>query len=269
MVGRGGRSPLTNAPSSPRALAPRDAGAEPSPAARGLWHALCTVRSDPPAARRLHLRRSDFNLRPPASCSPRVLRSADQGCCSSAPRRQGAGGGRGRSGGASSPRQPSGSLHGAALLQERLQTHAPGSVPHRTHLPSGLQQPTLKHPLQRRHAPILRTHPPPPLHTLHPMMRPPPPPADTFLTLEVTLPCHPDIMSLSQDTLSPRELASYLQTLPPQGYVSPQDTPTWTIGPTLTIRPPSTPVPPRPRGHVVSPPLGSQNPSSWLPELSS
>lgn len=143
--GKGWGYPRTDAPFSPRALAPRDAGSQPGPAAlvcgaRALACSL-SVRAS------LHLWRLDSSPRT-RSCSPT---SPERQHGSLQFRAVSAGGGRG-------PWATrwfvftcavSGALHGAALPSE-LHTRAPRS-----------QTITLKHPLQRRHVPIQRTRPSP------------------------------------------------------------------------------------------------------------
>lgn len=163
----------------------------------------------------------------------------DPGCCSSTPRRQGAGGGRGRSSGVSSPTaQPilviiSGHVHPGRHLTAPTRPLVSNCHPE---TPPTVK--TLPHP---EHTP------PPPLHTPspgHPSPHDTPPspsrPADNFLTLEVSLPGHPatrtssysDNKPASQDTLSgevslicrhshPKKDMSLSRTTPPERYAPP------------------------------------------------
>lgn len=159
-----------------------------------------------------------------------ILRSAYPGCCSSTPRRQGASGGRGRSGCVSLPTaQPILVIIFGHAHPSRHLTAPTRPLVSNSHPETPTTAKTRPHP---EDTPLPHLSTLLPLDTLHPMTPPTPSPSrpvDAFPTPEITLPCHLDIFLLRQQASFPRHPfrrgVPYLQTLLPQGYVSLQENP--------------------------------------------
>lgn len=257
-----GGSPLTSAPSRPRVLAPREAGAERGPAAHA--HRAGTIacsravgsQCNLPAAPQGGRTSASGHLLPtPSSGAP------DPGCCSSTPRRQGAGGGRGRSSGVSLPTaQPilviiSGHAHPGRHLTAPTRPLVSNCHPE---TPPTVK--TLPHP---EDTPLPHLFTLLPRTPFTPMTRPLPPsaPQTLFSLLRFRFPAtrtssYSDNKPASQDTLS-GEVSLICRHSHPKKGMSLSRTP-----------PPERYAPPQLRRRVVSPPLRSQNPPSWLPILS-
>lgn len=162
----------------------------------------------------------------PCPAHPVLPSAADTNRCSSAPCRQGAGGGRGRSDGVSSPGQSQGpSVAQPSPVSVSVLKH-PGLRVSDNHPETPATSQTRPHPEDmslRKHSTLL------PQNTFYPMTHAPNPLTPTpcrHFSLEDKVPCHLDILLLrqhapSQDTLTQKTCPLS----PPQGYVSPQDTP--------------------------------------------